>query len=194
MGKMPGDDWQRFANLRLLLAYMYAQPGKKLIFMGSELGQWGEWDHDGSLDWHLLQYPPHQGLKMWIGELNRFYVGESAMHETDFEARGFEWVDCNDAQNSVVSFLRKGESSEGIVLAVFNLTPVPHHNYRVGVPRSGMWREMLNSDAKEYGGSGQGNLGSVEASPVRYHGRSNSLNLTLPPLAAVLFKHDGAGR
>jgi 1,4-alpha-glucan branching enzyme len=188
LGKMPGDDWQKFANLRLLLGYMYAQPGKKLLFMGVEFGQWNEWYHETSLDWHLLSYPPHFGLKRWVEDLNRLYRGQPALYQVDFEPAGFEWIDCNDVEHSVVSLIRKGRSADDVVLAVFNFTPTTHFNYRVGVPSPGFWREILNSDAKEYGGSGQGNLGGVEAAPIPYHGRPYSLTFVLPPLATVFFK------
>jgi 1,4-alpha-glucan branching enzyme len=188
LGKMPGDDWQKFANLRLLLGYMYAQPGKKLLFMGGELGQWREWAHDESLEWHLLDYPPHSGLKRWVEHLNRFYRGQPALYELDFEQKGFEWINCNDVEHSVVSLVRKGHSSDDLLVVVCNFTPTTHFDYRIGVPRLGCWRELLNSDAREYGGSGQGSLGTVEATPTPLHGRSYSLTITLPPLATVFFK------
>jgi 1,4-alpha-glucan branching enzyme len=189
LGKMPGDEWQRFANLRLLFGYMYAQPAKKLLFMGGEFGQWREWVHDESLQWDLLQYAPHAGLRRWVTELNRLYRSEPALHEFDCHPGGFEWIDCHDAASSVVSLIRRGKSTDDIVLVACNFTPVPRHNYRVGAPRGGFWREILNSDANDYGGSGQGNLGGVEAVPIGLHGRPYSLTLTLPPLAAVVFKH-----
>jgi len=188
LGKMPGDDWQKFANLRLLLGYMYAQPGKKLLFMGGELGQWREWAHDESLEWHLLDYPPHSGLKQWVEDLNRFYRGQPALYQLDFEQAGFEWIDCNDVEHSVVSFMRKGHSPDDLLVVVCNFTPTTHFNYRIGVPQPGFWRELLNSDANEYGGSGQGSLVRVEAVPIPLHGRPYSLTITLPPLAAVFFK------
>lgn len=188
LGKMPGDNWQKFANLRLLLGYMYAQPGKKLLFMGGEFGQWQEWAHDDSMEWHLLQYPPHSGLHRWVSDLNHVYRSEPALHRVDFDPAGFEWIDCNDVEHSVVSLIRQGQPQDDIISVVCNFTPVTHFNYRIGVPRPGLWRELLNSDAKEYGGSGQGNLGGVEAAPVPFHGRSYSLTITLPPLAAVFFK------
>jgi len=188
LGKMPGDDWQKFANLRLLLGYMYAQPGKKLLFMGGEFGQWREWAHDESLEWHLLDYPPHSGLKRWVEDLNRFYRGQPALYELDFAPTGFEWIDCNDVEHSVVSLMRKGRSPDDFLVVVCNFTPTTHFNYRIGVPQPGFWKELLNSDASEYGGTGQGNLGGVEAAPIPLHGRPYSLTLTLPPLAAVFFK------
>jgi 1,4-alpha-glucan branching enzyme len=192
LGKMAGDDWQRFANLRLLLAYQMAQPGKKLLFMGGEFGQWREWSHDRSLDWHLLELPSHQGVERWMRDLNRLYREEKAMHERDAEPAGFEWVDANDSDNSVASFLRRGSDPGDVILAVFNFTPVPRRNYRVGVPSGGSWRELLNSDAREFGGSGQGNMGGVEAAPLPSHGRPHSLMLTLPPLAAVFLRPEDA--
>jgi len=194
LDKMPGDDWQKFANLRLLLGYMYAQPGKKLLFMGGEFGQWREWVHDESLEWHLVQYPPHSGLQRWVSDLNRFYRSQPALYQLDFEQAGFEWIDCNDVEHSVISLVRRARSTNDIVLAVCNFTPVTHFNYRVGVPQSGFWSELLNSDAKEYGGSGQGNLGGVEAAPIPLHGRPYSLTINLPPLAAVFFKRKGRGK
>jgi 1,4-alpha-glucan branching enzyme len=187
LGKMPGDEWQRFANLRLLYAWMFAQPGKKLLFMGAELAQGREWTHEESLDWHLLQYPHHEGVRRWVADLNHAYARHPALHRFDFDPRGFEWVDCSDLEDSVVSLLRKGEAGDRDVLAVFNFTPVPRHDYRVGVPAGGDWTEIANSDAPEYGGSGQGNLGGMSAAPVRHHGRPWSLNLVLPPLGAVFF-------
>jgi 1,4-alpha-glucan branching enzyme len=191
VGRMPGDVWQQFANLRLLLGLMYAQPGKKLLFMGCEFGQWREWDHEASLDWHLLQEPPHVGMQAWVQDLNRVYRSEPVLHELDVDPGGFEWVDCNDTEQSTLSFLRRGDTTESVVLCVFNFTPVPRHNYRVGVPCGGYWREILNSDATEYGGTGQGNLGGREAAPLGVHGRPHSLNLTLPPLGVLFLKHDG---
>jgi len=192
IGRMPGDDWQRFANLRLLFGYMYAHPGKKHLFMGGEFGQWREWAHDESLDWHLLEYQPHQGVQLWVRDLNRFYRREPAMHELDFDPEGFEWIDSADWEDSIISFIRKGKekSAEDIVLAVCNFTPVPRYNYRVGTPVGGFWKEVLNSDAKEYGGSGCGNLGGVEAAPIPCHGRYHSLALTLPPLGTIVFKSE----
>ncbi|MCI0693083.1 1,4-alpha-glucan branching protein GlgB [candidate division KSB1 bacterium] len=188
LGKMPGDDWQKFANLRALFGYMYGHPGKKLFFMGGELGQWREWNHDSSLDWHLLQFPPHEGVRQWMKDLNYLYRSEPALHEIDFAAEGFEWIDASDWEKSVISFLRKSKKTKDVILVVCNFTPVPRHNYRVGVPRGGFWKEALNSDAKTYGGSGQGNMGGMEAAPVPAHGKYYSLSLTLPPLSVVFFK------
>lgn len=188
IGKMPGDSWQQFANLRLLYGYMWAHPGKKLLFMGCEFGQRREWQHDESLEWHLLQYPEHHGLQRWVQDLNRIYRSEPALHALDFSPNGFEWVDVSDAQQSVVSFLRKGPAPDDIVLVVCNFTPVPRSNYQVGVPHGGFWRELLNSDAAVYGGSDQGNIGGVEAAPIPAHECSHSLMLTLPPLAVVYLR------
>ncbi|MHB8622957.1 MAG: 1,4-alpha-glucan branching protein GlgB [Sulfuricaulis sp.] len=188
LSKMPGDDWQRFANLRLLFGYMYGHPGKKLLFMGGEFGQWREWDHERSLDWHLLTQAPHQGMQRWVRDLNRFYRAEPALSMYDFTTRGFEWIDLHDWEQSIISFLRHGASQDDTILVVCNFTPVPHLDYRVGVPRAGYWSEVLNSDALAYGGSGQGNLGGVQTSPIPTHGREHSLSLTLPPLGVVYFR------
>jgi 1,4-alpha-glucan branching enzyme len=191
IGKMPGDEWQRFANLRLLFGYMYAQPGKKLLFMGGEFGQWREWNHDAGLDWHLLEEGRHAGLQQWVTDLNRLYGSEPALHELDCDPAGFDWIDANDSEASVITFLRRSSSGE-IVLVACNFTPVVRHNYLVGVPEGGFWREIANSDAWMYGGSGQGNLGGGESLPFSVHGRPRSLNLTLPPLGCVFLKPDGS--
>jgi 1,4-alpha-glucan branching enzyme len=188
IAKMPGDDWQKFANLRLLFAWMYAQPGKKLLFMGSEFGQWDEWDVESSLDWHLLDHLPHAGLSHWVGDLNRILREENALHEIDFDPAGFSWIDASDNEQSVVSLLRRGAAPDDVVMAAFNFTPVPRHDYQIGAPKSGHWRELLNSDAPMYGGSGQGNLGGVDTRPVGRHGHLHSLTLTLPPLGAIFLK------
>jgi 1,4-alpha-glucan branching enzyme len=188
VGKMAGDEWQKFANLRLLFGYMYAQPGKKLLFMGGEFGQVREWSHDSSLEWHVLQYPNHRGVQAWMEQLNRFYRSEPAMHVFDNDPAGFEWVDVNDNLMSTISLVRKSENAQDTVLAVFNFTPVPRIGYRVGVPHGGYWREMLNSDGREYGGSGMGNFGGVQAEAESVHGRPFSLKLTLPPLATLFLK------
>ena len=191
LSRMPGDAWQQFANLRLLFAYQFAQPGKKLLFMGGEFGQGREWDHDGSLDWHLLDIPWHAGVRQYVSDLNRVYREVPALHRLDVDPAGFEWVDCNDTQQSIISFLRKSGSGEPPVLAVFNFTPVPRPGYRLGVPCGGYWREILNSDAADYGGSGMGNLGGVRAEPVPAHNRSHSVVLTLPPLGALFLRPEG---
>jgi 1,4-alpha-glucan branching enzyme len=194
IGKMAGDDWQRFANLRLLLGYMYSQPGKKLLFMGAELGQWREWNHDAELDWQLLDFPLHAGLLHWVRDINRFYRNEAAASELDFDPAGFQWLDADDAWNSTLSFVRYGRSSDGEappeLLVVCNFTPIVRSRYRVGVPHVGFWREILNSDAELYGGSGVGNLGGVHSEPVAFHGRPHSLGLTLPPLSMIVLKPD----
>ncbi len=189
LSKMPGDDWQKFANLRLLLAYMYAVPGKKLLFMGAEFGQWSEWNHEASLDWHLLDEPMHDGLSRWTGDLNRVMREEKPLHELDFDPAGFAWIDITDAEQSVISFMRRSSRDE-LIVAVFNFTPVPRHNYQIGVPSPGRWLELLNSDAPIYGGSGQGNLGGVDAAPIGKHGHLHSVTLTLPPLGALFLKPD----
>jgi len=186
--QMPGDDWQKFANLRLLFGYMYAQPAKKLLFMGGEFGVWDEWYHETGLDWRLLDQPLHKGLQRWVEDLNRFYTAEPTLHELDFDPSGFQWIDCNDSQQSTLSMMRKGSSGESVLIVACNFTPIPRHNYRVGAPKGGFWDELLNSDAQDYGGSGQGNLGGIEASPIPIHGLPFSLNLTLPPLGVVFMK------
>lgn len=186
--KMPGDDWQKFANLRLLYGYMYAHPGKKLLFMGSEFGQRTEWNHDESLQWHLLEDAPHENLQRWLKELNYFYKTHPALYENDFEGSGFEWVDNMDWERGIISFLRKGDETQESVLTICNFTPTPHNNYKIGVSQSGFWKEVLNSDAKEYGGSGLGNMGGLEAAPIPSQGRYYSLSLNLPPLAVLFFK------
>jgi 1,4-alpha-glucan branching enzyme len=188
LGRLPGDEWLKLANLRLLFGYMYGHPGKKLFFMGGEFGQWREWNHDASLDWHLLDHPGHQGVQRWVGDLNQFYRREPALYEQDFQPEGFEWVDFHDAENSMLSFLRRGRAPEEQILVVCNFTPVPRTNYRVGVPEEGFWKEMLNSDAQVYGGSGYGNFGGMEASPVASHGKYYSLSLNVPPLGVVFLK------
>jgi 1,4-alpha-glucan branching enzyme len=188
VGKMPGDEWQRYANLRLLFGYMYGHPGKKLLFMGGEFGQWKEWNHEESLEWHVLQYPTHRGLQKWVKDLNHLYRSEPALYELGFDVRGFEWIDFHDWESSIISFIRKRETTNDIILVVCNATPVTRHNYRVGVPRGGFWREILNSDAEIYGGSGCGNSGGVEAAPIPAQGRYHSLSLTLPPLGVLFFK------
>jgi 1,4-alpha-glucan branching enzyme len=186
--KMPGDEWQKFASLRLLFSYMWALPGKKLLFMGDEFGQWNEWSHDASLDWHLLERAPHGQLARLVGTLNHVYKTEPALHRGDALSRGFEWIDASNAKDSVLTFLRRGDEDRDVVLVALNFTPQPRPQYRIGVPSPGRWREILNSDAKELGGSGQGNLGSVESRPIRWNGRRHSINITLPPLGAVFFK------
>ena len=184
-GKMTGDEWQKYANLRLLYGYMFGQPGKKLLFMGGELAQWPEWDHETSLEWHVENQPFHTGVQKWVADLNRVYRNEPALHREDFSPEGFEWVDYHDTHNTTLSFVRKARDTSSLVLLVFNFTPVVRRRYRVGVPRGGWWQEALNSDASEYNGSGQGNCGGVNAEPAPWHHRPFSLTLTLPPLAAL---------
>ena len=191
--RMAGYDTEKFASLRLLYGYMYGQPGKKLLFMGGEFAQWREWYHEESLDWHLLQYEPHAAAQRWVQDLNQLYRTEPALHELDFDPAGFEWVDCNDSDQSTLTFLRRARSSDELILVVCNFTPIPRFNYRVGVPRGGFWEEVLNSDAREYGGAGIGNAGGFAADLIAAHGRSHSLNLTLPPLAALFFKNGTQG-
>jgi 1,4-alpha-glucan branching enzyme len=193
LGKMPGDPWQRLANLRALYGMMWAQPGKKLLFMGGEFGQWSEWNHDGELEWHLLEHAPHQGVQRFVRDLNTTCRAEPALHELDCEPDGFAWIDCNDNEQSTLSWLRRTRSGEGTVAVACNLTPVPRHGFRLGVPEPGRWREILNSDAPLYGGSGLGNLGGVEAEPRPWHGQPCSIAITLPPLAVVWFRHEGHG-
>ncbi|MDQ3280606.1 MAG: 1,4-alpha-glucan branching protein GlgB [Acidobacteriota bacterium] len=186
IGKMPGDDWRRMANLRLLFSHMYANPGKKLLFMGGEIAQHREWNHDASLEWDLLQQPLHAGINRWIEDLNKAYRDIPALHELDMSPDGFEWIDCCDTENSIVTLMRKSKSRpDEVVVVALNFTPMPRHNYQIGVPRPGHWREVLNSDAPLYGGSGQGNMGGVDAAPIPLHGRRWSATITLPPLGAV---------
>jgi len=186
--KMPGDLWQRFANVRLLYSYMYAQPGKKLLFMGGEIGQWWEWNANASLDWHLLQYEPHRKLQTFVKDLNTLYQREASLHEVDFHHGGFEWIDFGDYERSIVSFIRRAKNREDFLVFAFNLTPVPRRNYRIGVPEARFYREILNSDSELYWGSNVGNQGGRYAEHVSWHGRPYSLVLDLPPLAALVFK------
>lgn len=190
INRMPGDNWQKFASLRLLFAYMYAQPGKKLLFMGDEFGQWSEWKHDSSLDWNLLDYDTHTGVRLLVGDLNRLYRDEVALRTSEFTPESFEWIDVHDAEKNVLSFLRKGSDTNERIAIICNFSPVPRANYRVGVPAKGFWKEILNTDAKQYGGSGRGNFGGIETVPIPLHGRNYSLTVDLPPLAAVFFRLD----
>jgi 1,4-alpha-glucan branching enzyme len=190
ISRMPGDEWQRFANLRLLYGYMFSQPGKKHLFMGSEFGQWEEWRHDGSLQWHLTDYERNAGVQRLIGDLNRVYRSTPALHVLDSSPDGFRWIDASDSDRSVLAFLRR-DGAGSTVLVVCNFTPVVHRNYRIGVPAAGRWEEILNTDARHYGGSGQGNLGGVDSAPVPFHGCRYSLNLTLPPLAVLILRAPG---
>jgi len=186
--KMPGDDWQKFANLRLFLGYLYAHPGKKLLFMGSELGQRSEFWEGGSVEWSLESSPPHRGVQRLVGDLNRLHLRERSLHEVDFEWSGFEWLEPNDAATSVLSFLRRAKNGDDFIVAVCNFTPVMREDYRVGVPRPGFYREILNTDSKHYEGGDAGNAGGVQAEPIPWHDRPYSIKLRLPPLAALYFK------
>jgi 1,4-alpha-glucan branching enzyme len=190
LAKMPGYDRDKFANLRLLFGLMFTHPGKKLLFMGDEFGQRREWVHEQSLEWHLLEHPPHQEVQRWVADLNDLYRREPALHELDFDPAGFEWVDFNDVDRSIISYLRKGRSTRDLILVVCNFTPVAQTDYRVGVPAGGTWKEVLNSDGRDYGGNELGNFGSVQASPQPFHGRGHSLTLTLPPLGVLIFKKE----
>jgi len=187
INKMPGDDWQKFANLRILFGFMFAHPGKKLHFMGMEFGQWNEWDYQSSLDWHLNEYDTHKGLQFFIKDLNSVYRRFPALFENDFSDDGFSWIDANDSQNSVFSFARYDKEKKQPVLIVANFTPVPRYNYRIGVPDDLPWKEVVNSDARQYGGSGMGNFGGAETNPVPYHGHNQSINIIIPPLAIIMF-------
>ena len=188
VGKMPGDDWQKFANLRALYGYMWGHPGKKLLFMGGEFGQRREWTHEDELEWWVTALPEHAGVQRLLRDLNRVYRREPALHRIDFAAEGFEWLDADNAEASVIAFLRKSSAEDPPVLVVCNFTPMPRQNFLVGVPKRGIWREILNSDAREYGGAGWGNLGGVESVPVSTNGRIESINLTLPPLSTVMLR------
>jgi 1,4-alpha-glucan branching enzyme len=192
IGKMPGDDWQKFANLRALFGYMWGHPGKKLLFMGGEFAQRREWNHDSELEWWVSSFPEHAGVQRLVRDLNAVYRSEPALHRIDFSQDGFEWLDVDNAEASVLAFLRKAGDSPP-VLVVCNLTPVPRHNYLIGVPKRGVWREVVNSDAREYGGAGWGNMGGVESVPVSTHGHVESVNLTLPPLATVMLRWESHG-
>jgi 1,4-alpha-glucan branching enzyme len=187
-GKIPGDDWQKAATLRALYAFMYAHPGKKLMFMGTEFGQPAEWNYDRSLDWHLLDQPLHGGLRRYVQDLNRTYAANPALYEVDYEYTGFQWVDVNDSENSVVSFIRRARNAEDFIVAILNFTPVPRHGYRVGVPAAGAYTELVNSDSETYGGGNIGNGGVVFTENIASHGFSDSLRLTLPPLGALILK------
>lgn len=191
LARMAGDEWQRFANLRLLLGYQYTQPGKKRLFMGTEFAQWETWQATTSLDWHLLAYPNHSGTQLWVGDLNKAYREEGALHDADDDAEGFEWVDRNDAEQGTVSWLRRDRQRREVLLVVCNFTPAVLRNVHVGVRRPGHWREILNSDAKAYGGSGQGNLGGAATTPFPSQHLPHTLSITAPPLGMVVFKHAG---
>ena len=184
--KMPGDEWQRFANLRLLYTYMFTYPGKKLLFMGCEFGQGNEWNFNTSLDWYVLDYPLHQGIKKLVSDLNHLYRDCPALHQYDFDHNGFEWIDCHDSQQSVISFLRK--SGDQFVIVILNFTPVPRHDYRIGVPCAGTYRELFNSDSEYYSGSNVGNSGELHSEAIPWMNRDNSMKLILPPLGCVVLE------
>jgi 1,4-alpha-glucan branching enzyme len=187
ISKMPGDDWQKFANLRAYYGFMWTMPGKKLLFMGGEFAQWREWNHDQGLDWQLLDEPPHRGVQSLVRDLNRVYREEPSLHQLDCEPEGFDWIDGNDADQSVLSYIRYSRNPRRVSVVVCNFTPVVRHDYRLGVPQGGYYRERVNTDAIEYGGSGVGNAGGRWAEPIACHGKPFSLNVTLPPLATVIF-------
>jgi 1,4-alpha-glucan branching enzyme len=186
--KMPGDEWQKFANLRAYYAFMYAHPGKQLLFMGCEFAQNREWNHDTALDWHLLENSMHRGVQTLIKDLNALYTATPALYEVDFEPAGFEWIEGGDRENCVVSFLRRGKRAEDLAVVICNFTPVVRHGYRIGVPEGSAYEEVLNTDDPRYGGSGVGNAEGVGAEEVPAHGRPHSLALTLPPLAAIVLR------
>ncbi|ADI39219.1 1,4-alpha-glucan branching protein GlgB [Waddlia chondrophila] len=183
--KMPGDEWQKFANLRLLYGYMFTHPGKKLLFMGSEIAPWTEWHHEAGLEWHILDYERHAGIQRWVRDLNKAYCTLPALHQLDFSEEGFSWIDCSDWENGVLSYSRKGFDPKDTAVVILNLTPVPRENYKIGVPFSGNWQEVLNSDSHYYGGSDKGNFGRVASYPIAMHGHDYALSLTLPPLAMI---------
>jgi 1,4-alpha-glucan branching enzyme len=191
LDKMPGDVWQKRATLRALYGYMFGHPGKKLMFMGDEFGQWREWDHDQSLDWHLLQDEGHAGIQRWVRDLNHCLAAQPALHQVDFEYTGFEWLDCSDFESSVVSFVRRAHDRSDFLVVAANFTPVTREGYVVGVPEPGRYVELLNSDSAIYGGSNAGNLGALETQPLPAHGRPHRLSLTLPPLACLILKREG---
>jgi 1,4-alpha-glucan branching enzyme len=193
LAKMPGDRWQRFANLRAYYGFMWTHPGKKLLFMGSELAQEREWNHDRSLDWHLLDDAMHRGVQLVIRDLNRLYRDVKALHELDTEPEGFQWIDGGDAEQSTLSYLRSSRESREIAVVVCNFTPVPRYGFHVGVPRGGIYRERFNSDARDYGGSGLGNIGAARTEALPWHGHAQALALTLPPLATLVLTHDPDG-
>ena len=187
---MPGDMWRQFAGVRSLLAYQFAHPGKKLLFMGCEFGQWNEWNAEQSLDWHLLQWSDHEGLQKLVDDLNRVYRAEPALHRVDFHWSGFEWLALNDSDNSILAFARKQESGIADVICACNFTPIPRHNYRVGVSKPGSYREILNTDSAHYGGSNLGNQGEVKTVNATWGGKPYHVELTIPPLGAVYLRHE----
>jgi 1,4-alpha-glucan branching enzyme len=188
LDKMPGDAWQKYASLRTLYGYMFAHPGKKLLFMGNELGQWNEWNHDRSLDWHLLDDPAHVALQKYVATLNWLHAQERSLHEVDFDPEGFRWIDCNDNENSIISFVRYARDQGDSVTTAFNFTPVPRHAYRIGVPEPGYYAELLNSDSALFGGSNVGNEGGIQSEPVPAHGFAQSIEIAVPPLGCLYLK------
>jgi 1,4-alpha-glucan branching enzyme len=191
LDKLPGDVWQKYATLRTLYAYMYGHPGKKLLFMGSEFGQWREWNHDLSLDWHLLTDAPHAAIRRFVQDLNWHYAAQPALYERDFVPEGFRWIDPNDSDHSVVSFVRYAKDPHDFLVTIFNFTPAVRARWRVGVPEPGRYDELLNSDSELYGGSNVGNLGGVNSEPVPANGFDQSVLLTVPPLGALYLKQRG---
>jgi len=188
LNQMPGDLWQKFANLRLLYSYMWTHPGKKLLFMGNDFGQWNEWNHDTQLQWDLLQFDTHQGLKKLVADLNQIYRREPALHEVDFDGAGFEWIDCENGNDSVLAYARRAKNPEDFVVVCCNFTPTVRYDHRIGVPRGGSYQEIFNSDSQYYGGTNVGNMPTMVTEQVASHGREHSLRVTLPPLAAIIFK------
>jgi 1,4-alpha-glucan branching enzyme len=188
LNKMPGDEWRQFANVRAFLAYMWAHPGKKLLFMGQEIGQREEWNHDGGIRWELLEFDPHRKLQALVRELNRLYRAHPALYEVDFSYRGFEWVDFHDWESSIIAFLRRAEDPKDWVLICCNFTPVPRRNYEFGVPEEGFYEEILNTDSELFGGANLGNGGMVSSRPAPRHNRPHSISITLPPLAVLAFR------
>jgi 1,4-alpha-glucan branching enzyme len=188
LGRMPGDEWNRFANLRTMYSYMFTHPGTKLLFMGGEFAQSGEWNHDRSLDWHLLDFASHQGIYKIVKDLNHMYREEPALYEFGFESKGFEWLDYSDRDNSVMMYIRRGWKTEDTLIVACNFTPAVRHDYRIGVPIKGSWKEIFNSDSAKYGGSGVLNQGLLITKPVKFHGKDYSFTLTLPPLSIIVIK------
>jgi 1,4-alpha-glucan branching enzyme len=188
LDKMPGDAWQKYATLRVLYGYMYGHPGKKLLFMGSEFGQWREWNHDRSLDWHLLDDPAHAAMRAYVQALNALHHAEPALHEVDFDPSGFRWIDCNDNENSIVSLVRYARDPHDFVVMICSFTPVPRADYRIGVPEPGFYSELLNSDSAVFGGGNVGNGGGIASAPIAAHGFDQSLSLTVPPLGCLVLK------
>ncbi|MBS1112713.1 MAG: glgB, partial [Nitrospirae bacterium] len=188
LNKMPGDTWQKFANLRSLYGFMFTHPGKKLLFMGDEFGQWDEWNHDKSIDWHLLKFTPHKGLQKFVMDLNRIYCSEPALHEVDFHPEGFAWIDFRDTDHNIISFIRYAKDPDNFLVIVCNFTPVPRTDYRIGVPSDCFYKEILNSDAKIYWGSDMGNAGGLNADEIPWHGRQYSIQITLPPISVLILK------